>query len=155
MTPESAKKELAKRISQSGIEMPQLTLAQGIRLMIEFYQDARADGCEFDQDGDMLLFQWGTYNWGDGPSFQCDITRQFIVSDAENDAEDDDPVISQLSLRFHFPPSAQFDAIKSSNEWCQTPHDLAAFEAFITENDAYRAVQDSRPSKVVLRYGRV
>jgi hypothetical protein len=35
--------------------------------MIEFYVDVRADDVRLDDDGDMFLFQWGTWDWGDGP----------------------------------------------------------------------------------------
>lgn len=153
MTPENAKKELETRIKQAGIAVGELTPAQGIRLMLDFYKDVRADTCELDENGDMLLFQWGTYDWGEGRSFQCDITRQFIVAHSED--EDDHVAMSQLSFTFHFTPSAQFDAIKSSNRWCGRLGELGVFEAFITGSDAYRAVQASRAAKVTLRYGGV
>jgi len=55
MTPENAKTELEKRIKQSGVAMSELTPAQGIRLMLDFYRDVRADHCEIEEDGDMLL----------------------------------------------------------------------------------------------------
>ena len=146
MTPQNSKAELKKRIGQSGIAA--LTPVQGIRLMLDFYKEVRAEDCEPDEDGDMLLFQWGTYDWGQGRAFQFDITRQFIVSeDEDNDA------ISQLSFKFHFMPSAGLDAIKGGNRWCSGPDELADFEAFIIASDAYRAVQALQPSKVTLEYG--
>ena len=44
----------------------------------------------------MLLHQWGTYDWGEGPSFQFDITRQLIsVAGADDD-------MWQLSVTLHF-----------------------------------------------------
>ncbi len=151
MTPKSAKKDLESRIQQTCRSVADLLPAEGIRLMLDFYRDVRADGCQdLDKNGDMLLVQWGTYDWGQGPSFQFDITRQFIVGFAVN--EDDDDAISQLSLRFHFPPSTQLHAIKSSNCWCHTPDELESFAAFIVSNEAYRAVHDLRVSKVVLHF---
>jgi hypothetical protein len=150
MTPESAKQEMEKRFTQSGVAMSALTPEQGIRLMLDFYRDVRAEKCELAADGDMLLFQWGTYDWDGGRSFQFDITRQFIVS--HSDDEDDDDAISQLSLKFHFTPSTESDAIESSNHWCSTPDESPDFETFIFDSDAYRAVQDLRPSKVTLDY---
>lgn len=61
-------------------------------MMAEFYHIHRAEDCEVDEDGDMLLYQWGTYDWGAGRWFEINITRQFIPSDG---AEDE---ILQLSL---------------------------------------------------------
>ena len=152
MTPENAQQELQKRIKQTGTPMTGLTPALGVRLMLDFYRDVRADGCELDEDGDMLLFQWGTYDFGEGRSFQFDITRQFILALPED--EDDDSAMSQLSFTFHFTPSAQFDALKG-NRWCSTPDDLKDFETFITDGDVYRAVATARPEKVTLDYGGV
>lgn len=148
MKPEKAQQELQKRIQKSGTPMSGLTPAQGIRLMLDFYRDVRAKDCELDDDGDMLLFQWGTYDFGKGRSFRFDITRQFIVED-----EDDSPM-SQLSFVFHFAPSAQLGALKG-NRWCGTLDELDDFETFITGADAYRAVAAARPEKVTLDYRRV
>lgn len=153
MVRETAEEVLEQRIGQRGTTLPELTLAQGIRLMRDFYRDVRADDCKLDEDGDMLLFQWGTYDWGDGRSFQCDITRQFIGAQPEDEYED--PPMSQLSLTFHFPPSAQFDAIKSGSRWCQRPGELPDFEAFVTGSAAYTSVHAVRPAKVTLRHGPV
>jgi hypothetical protein len=33
----------------------------------------------------MLLFQFGTYDWGFGENFKFDLTRQFIVADKQDD----------------------------------------------------------------------
>ena len=150
MTPKSAKKELESRIKQTGKSMADLTPEQGVRLMLDFYRDVRADGCKFGENGDMLLFQWGTHDWGQGPSFQVNLTRQFIVDCTED--EDDDDALSQLSLTFHYSPSAQFDATGSSNRWCDTPDQLESFEAFIIGSKAYGAVRASPASKVVLHF---
>jgi hypothetical protein len=149
MTPENAKNEFEGRIKQLGVPMGNLSPPQGIRLMLEFYREVRADDCEV-EDGDMLLFQWGTNNWGDGLSFRFNVTRQFIKSQGEG--EDDDAAISQLSFTFHFAPSAQFDAMKSGNRWGRALDELSEFEAFIAGSDVYRMVQASRPLKIALDY---
>ena len=33
---------------------------RGIEALLAFYEEDRAEGCLIDEDGDMLLFQWGT-----------------------------------------------------------------------------------------------
>jgi hypothetical protein len=50
-----------------------------VSAMIIFYRDLRAEDCRFESDGDMLLFQFGTYDWGNGPRFEFDVTRQLIA----------------------------------------------------------------------------
>lgn len=100
MRPITAESVFEKFISQSGATIVTLTPSVGIHLMFEFYKQVRADNCPVDEDGDMLLYQWGTYNWGEGTYFQLDITRQFIEAGFEGDDG-----ISQLSMRFYFYPS--------------------------------------------------
>jgi hypothetical protein len=98
--------------------------------MLDFYKDVRAEDCEQQRDGDMLLFQWGNHNWGKGFSFEFDLICQFIRSQPEEEDDDqvEDAAISQLSSRFYFAPTAELGAIESSNRWCSTPDELAAFE---------------------------
>lgn len=153
MKTETAKKEFENCLKKSGIQLSNLTPASGIQLMLDFYRNVRAEKCNLDEDGDMLLFQWGTYDWGKGPSFQCNITRQFIATDCSSDP--DDSVMSQLSLTFHFPPSEEFNRIESSNRWCNNPGDLMDFQSFIVSTESYRAVADKQPSRVTLDYGEV
>src|SRR5262245_54775822 len=93
------KKRFLQLIKLKAPELSSLSPAEGIMLMLGFYQDERADGCEIDEDGDMLLYQWGCYDWGQGESFEFNITRQFIAATAE------DEDIRQLSLKFKFKTS--------------------------------------------------
>ena len=45
MKPEDAQEDFEQRIDESGIDITDLTLAQGLRLMLDFYRDTRAEGC--------------------------------------------------------------------------------------------------------------
>ena len=53
--------------------------------MLAFYASERCDGCVLEEDGDMLLFQWGTYNWGDSTHFELNITRQLMPGGEDGD----------------------------------------------------------------------
>ena len=57
--------------------------------MIRFFQEVRPDSRIVEGAGDMLLYQWGVHDWGQGPSFQLNITRQFIEL-VEEEGEDDE-----------------------------------------------------------------
>ncbi len=129
----------------AGRSLAGLSPAEGIQLMLDFYREVRFDGCPLEEDGDMLLFQWGLEGEGRQREFQCDISRQFIEAEV---SEDD--TISQLSLTFHFAPSAALLALKEGNRWCSLPDELAGFEAFITASKVYRAVEHLQPARVTL-----
>ncbi len=97
--------------------------------MLDFYQKEQVEGCAIDQDGDMLLYQWGTYNWGKGKVFEFNITRQLIVE------EDEDENIWQLSLIFEFKLSEALQHIGQGNHWC---HDLDQVEMTCPDSE-YRS----------------
>jgi hypothetical protein len=150
MKPITAKAEFEKFASQSGATIAALTPDVGIHLMLKFYQQIRADNCPIDQDGDMLLYQWGTYDWGDGTYFQLDITRQFIEAGLEGDDG-----TSQLSIRFYFYPSEDYKKLEWGNRWCSSPGELSHFESYIKANTTYIKVANANPTKLEIEYSKI
>ena len=144
MKPRSAKKRFLQIIQGSRHELSALLPAEGIRLMLEFYANERADGCAIDQDGDMLLYQWGTYDWGEGEFFEFNITRQFM------DAAGEDDDIRQLSLTFKFEPTEALRKLADGNRWCATPDEVDEFRTFIEASDAYMTLANEKASNVNL-----
>jgi hypothetical protein len=151
MKPKDAKEQLTKFIKKSGAKLGALTPADGIKLMLDFYDKVRATGCPLEEDGDMLLYQWGIYEDLDGgQSFNFDITRQFVQP-----GRDGDDVMSQLSLTFFFRPAAAYREFKDGNRWCSSPEDLEKFRRFIQRTQAYRKVAESKASNVKIQYSRI
>jgi hypothetical protein len=146
---ESVKIEFESFVRQYDFKFERLTLASSVQLMLDFYKQFRVDGCPINNNGDMLLFAWGTYNWGEGSFFQCDITRQFV-----SDGLDGDDAISQLSVRVYFDP-AGFSDLKSGSRWCESLDDVVNFEMFILANDAFISVATKQPAKVSVDYSQV
>ena len=64
MKPEVAAAEFEKFLALRALESSRLTAEQVLSAMLAFYRDERAEGCRFERDADMLLYDWGTYNWG-------------------------------------------------------------------------------------------
>jgi hypothetical protein len=142
----TAKAAFLKRLAAAGTAVPELTLAAGVAAMLDFYAGERADGCDPD-DGDMLLFEWGVNDWGDGPAFEVGITRQFI--DAGGDGEP-----RQLALVFRYDPGLAPKGLKDGNTWCESPDELAAYRKAVGQSKAMRAVGDQTPAGAELRFGR-
>src|SRR5688572_20396299 len=61
-----AQQEFRAFLSRRGLAVATLDVAGGSAAMLDFYQDHRPADCAQIPDGDMLLFQWGTYDWGQG-----------------------------------------------------------------------------------------
>ena len=100
----------------------------------------------------MLLFQWGTYDWGQGEHFELDLTRQltWIDRDVSPDAD-----IWQLSLTFMFPTIETLRGLGSGNKWCASPAEVDDFNAFVRGQNAYTAVSDRSDGGVRLDYEQV
>lgn len=88
--------EVLKYISING----RLSIDSVIDLSVKLYSSIQVKGVEYsDGDSDMLLFQYGTYNWGDekGHHATFDITRQFQKYDSDE--------FYQLSFSLIFDPT--------------------------------------------------
>jgi hypothetical protein len=91
MKPAESVKAFQDFAASKGINLNASTPREGIETMLEFRSQNACTACS----DDMLLYQWGSYNWGNGKYFELNITRQFIEAELE-----DDDAISQLSLTY-------------------------------------------------------
>jgi hypothetical protein len=143
-----ASTELENRLDGQRLGLSRLAPDTGFSEMFAFYRDVRPVDClSVEEDGDMLLYQWGTYDWGNGKYFNLNLTRQFIVEGLE-----DDDAISQLGLTFLYEPSSMLQELEQGNRWCHSPAELAAFEQFVFASNAYRLGLGLTPVKVELLY---
>jgi hypothetical protein len=148
MKTKDARKEFEKLLHASGKSLEALTPMEGVSTMLKFYRDVRALDCDLKEDGDMLLFQWGTHDWGrgGGERFEVDITRQLIPMNTEDE-------IWQLSLTFAFEP--RFEALRAGNKWCWHLEEVGDFENFLNESPVLRAVRDVEVRAAELSYENV
>ena len=143
MKSSAALKRFRRLLATRTTDVSKQSVREGIEAMLEFYRTERADDCSLEDDGDMLLFQWGTRDWGQGLQFELNITRQFIRGEG-----DDDDDIWQLSLTYFFPQNA----IEGGDRWCYSPDEVEDFARFVRSHDAYAAVAHSAPIRVQLNF---
>jgi hypothetical protein len=147
MKARSAKKVFLDRLVAAGKSVDDLTPAEGVEAMLAFYAEERADGCDFDEDGDMLLFQWMADEEPDEePSVEIDITRQLTEDDGEEPR--------QLSLTFKFNSTSAPGKIGVGQKWCESTRKLPAFRKFISSHRAMKALGAETPVEVELNFGR-
>jgi len=132
--------EFQRFLAARGASVAGLSVPNGIEAMLEFYRSTRAKDCSLEDDGDMLLFQWGPYQVGTEHRFEVNLTRQFIP-----DGGDDDD-IWQLSLTFVYAPST----MAGGNRWCTAPDGLDEFARFVRASAAYTAACLSAALRVEL-----
>jgi hypothetical protein len=107
--------------------------------MTDWFEAQRVERVDAD-GGDRLLFQWGTYDWGKGPSFVFDLVRQFVVED-----EIGDDAIWQLHLTLHYPPD---DTILSETHWCDDVRDVTGFRTAMLGNETVSRIAHHHPERV-------
>jgi hypothetical protein len=146
----NTRQEFENFLGGRGLQGRDLDLAGACAAFFDFYRDLRPLGRVFEQqeDADMLLFQWGTYDWGTGEHFSFNLTRQLIVSE---DAEDDD--IWQLSFTFEFEPDNDLRALGRGNKWCHSPSQLLEFREYVDRSAAFTACAERPLRQVVIDYG--
>ncbi len=131
---------------------------------VQFYRDTRITGASLEEDGDMLLLEWGatqphlldrftdlrtcnpnrlkfdptSYEW-------LGLTRQLFASAGDEDAEFDDGAIT-LCIFLFFEPAT--DEQESSNIWVHTPADISSGLAEFTRTGYVKRLLALRPSRV-------
>jgi len=139
-------------LAERGLSVEALTADSAIDAMMEFYVAHRAtDVANIDDEEDMLLFQWGTYDWGAGASFEYNITRQFIVGGRD----DPDDAVWQLSLTVRFEPDKQNAQAGDDSCWCEHPSQADTLKQFIDQSPATLYARTARPTQVELRLEQV
>ena len=115
-----------------------------INASIELFNNIKVEEVDSDyEDTDMLLFQYGTYDWGSGENFEFNITRQFIFADA------DEPF--QLSLTLFF------DAVKieSYDCWSMNFETIEDFVNDIKSSEGYRLVKELKCKSFAIHFEQV
>ena len=121
------------------------TLRAKLDLALSAYMELFPVETVADCDGDMLLFQWGTYDWGESRWFEVDLTRQFLL--------DEEPV--QLSMTMRFAPSAQTESLSAGNRWCGSRGEFDGFRTWLDATAVLSEFADRTPQRSALSLSRV
>lgn len=147
MRPEDSAAEFRRFLQQRSVTLEPAALPELVEAVLAFYQTVPATDPVNALQADMLLFQYGTYDWGEGENFEFDITRQFIVSDDE-----DDDAISQLRCTVRYKATSDLRAIGGADLWCETKQEMATFRSAILNSPAYALAQNDCPRAVVISW---
>ena len=134
MTPSQSLEAVTQFFQRRGLDIRQAPLKDFVSCLLDFYEHVEFSNLAPD-GGDMLLFHFGTYDWGAGTHFEFGITRQFITVD-----EQDDDAFSQLDCSFLYRPTPALTAVGEGEKWCSTRAELGSFQTFIAASNAYAAI---------------
>lgn len=127
-------------------DLQTLDVSRALDELLSFYAEKRAENCDLQSDGDMLLFQWGVHDWENGVYFELNFTRQFI----ESGAEDED--IWQLALTFRYALDDELRALPMGNRWCADLSAITDFKAFVKTSFAFQASAARQAAQVTLHH---
>jgi hypothetical protein len=125
--------EFRNFILNRGLDPDGADLGSIVEATFAFYESVPAFDPPEPLDSDMLLFQFGVYDWGNGEHFEFDLTRQFIEDEKGEQA------ISQLGCRTIYDPAPALRSIGSAHQWCHSRSDLTAFKKSVLSGPAYLA----------------
>ncbi len=147
MQPRYSVRALGEFLESNGMVLDDLTAEGIVEGMSGFYTLVSAEKrFVSEDDGDMLLFQCGTYDWsGEGATFQFELVRQFM---SERGA------ISQLRLTAEYPAELG-DGLPAIDRWCDSVEGLDEFREYIMGTAHYQAVASQEPLRIVAAWTRV
>jgi hypothetical protein len=154
-------------LEAGGLTAEDLDAPSAVTAMLGFYATERASDVDMDPDADMILFQWGTFDWGSGPAFEYDITRQLCIEidydaliNSDDDEEDDDEDdlgegIWQLHLTVYFRPDEENARLGSGERWLERPDGIGEFARWIAGLPATAYCASRRPLRTALVWDQV
>lgn len=149
VTPQHSEAAIKAFFSKRQVQPASAPLQALVEATLAFYTQVPISGLRIGQDSDMLLFQWGVFDWGKGEHFEFDITRQFILSQGT-----DDDAISQLRVTSYITPSKQLRDIPLGNRWCRNAKDAPDFQAFILSSAAFQ-LASQQPRRIEVAWSPV
>ena len=147
MKTRDALKEFESFLADKNVDIHGAPPKQGLMALVLFYRDVRAEDVELMADGDMLLYQWGTHDWGQGERFELNLTRQLMYVEGE----DDDTF--QLSLTYVYAPTDELRALGNHEQWCFHPEELDELLTALQASEPYMKLQTEPAQEVELNFG--
>lgn len=115
---------------------------QAVDRFINFYDKFKVKESLGHAEEDMMLFQYGKYNWdGTGDKFEFNLTRQFEQPDSDE--------FLQLSMTLHYDP-AKIGEISSYNSWSTDSENTTEWKNLIELSDGFMKAQGLKPWKVTI-----
>jgi len=118
---------------------------EAIDRFISFYEKYKLKPELEDEEEDMLLYQYGTYDWtGKGGNFEFNLTRQFEIP---NDDE-----FLQLSLTLKYDPEIVGE-IEDENSWSTDFKTVNEWAENIKTTEGFQKVDGLKPNKIEIELG--
>lgn len=137
----------ARRVKETDI-----TLESLMDLVLVYFQEVPFETADAENDGDMLLFEYGIFDWGQDKFFQIGLTRQLI--EMRDDEEEDEDHMYQLRITLFYRPTG-FEPVGDFNKWSSDCSNLKDFKDVIVNSAGYQEALIRKPVRLEIMTDRV
>lgn len=110
--------------------------------MLRYYAEVRVNDCDPGDDEDMLLLDWGSYDWGDGRAYEVDLSRQVVLPGRSDEA------VVQLHIVYRFSNIGELAKVPVGNDWWGAPASVDEFAEALKSNPALAPAANTEPLSV-------
>jgi len=133
-----------EELGSAGFELEELTVSTALDTVVSFYRERRFEDVSLDDDGDMLLCEWG---------FSAEEDELVVAFVRQLRTTGDDGELRQLRLALVFELiDAIADAKPGHTEWCFHPDDADDLRGAVREEPWFEELEEIEPSDVSLDY---
>lgn len=155
MLPEESVDYFQKFVAARGRSLEGVTPAEAVELLIAFYKEQGCETCDArENEGDMLVWDFGVYDWGEGEQFVVTVARQFVVVEQLEDEGEtfDVDVVSQMSMTFMDEADDSRWDLGMGQFWCTSEAEIEAWRGQIEGCGVLAAVAKRPLAQMMLEW---
>lgn len=131
-----------EELGSAGLELEELTASSALDAMVSFYRERRFSDVSLDDDGDMLVCEWG---------FSADEDELVVAFVRQLRTTGDDGELKQLRLSLVFELTDETAETKPGHtEWCFHPDDADDLRAAVREEPWFAELEETVASDASL-----
>ena len=142
LTKDIVENTFKQKVNDLVTDKNRLVVNELFQLVIDFYKEYQIQNVDSTiPDNDMLLFEYGIYDWQDekGENFTISIVRQFYIEDEESDG------FSQLHLVLYFDKDEFKGVEASANKWSVDFENIDEWKQYVIKMPGFKLVEEKLP----------
>ena len=116
---------------------------------LSLYMEQRIEDADAEKDGDILQFEWGTYDWGSGRQFEVNLIRQVMKSSNNLNAVRNSK--RQLIVSYSYESAEANDGLGSGSYWCQSPSMMNEFIDKFENSEPFQWASTEKPNSLTVQ----
>lgn len=140
LTKDIVESTFKQKVSDWITENKSFTVNDSLELVIDFFNNYSIRNVDSTiPDDDMLLFEYGIYDWqdGKGENYTIDIARQFYIEDEESDGR------FQLHLIMYY-DSEEFRGVEAANKWSVDFENVEEWKNHVINTQGFKAAENKQ-----------